>query len=83
MLFLYTDGVTEALNAAGEMYSEERLQETLNLQGEKDVRELLAALRQDVGAYARGTEQSDDITMLGLLYLGTGETDKQDIGREA
>ena len=70
MIFLYTDGVTEAMNEAGEMYSEERLQETLNGQGEKDVREILAAVRQDVGAYAGKAEQSDDITMLGLKFCG-------------
>jgi len=70
MIFLYTDGVTEAMNEAGGMYSEERLQETLNGQGEKNVREVLAVVRQDVGAYAGKAEQSDDITMLGLKFCG-------------
>ena len=70
MIFLYTDGVTEAMNEAGGMYSEERLQETLNGQGEKNVREILAAVRQDVGAYAGEAEQSDDVTMLGLKFCG-------------
>ena len=69
-IFLYTDGVTEAMNEDGGMYSEERLEETLNMQGEKNVREILAAVRQDVGAYAGEAEQSDDITMLGLKFLG-------------
>ena len=70
MIFLYTDGVTEAMNEAKEMYSEERLQETLNMQVGKDVREILTAVRKDVGDYAGEAEQSDDITMLGLIYLG-------------
>lgn len=70
MIFLYTDGVTEAMNEAGEIYSEERLQETLNREPERDVREILAAVRQDVSAYAGGAEQSDDITMLGLKFCG-------------
>ncbi len=70
MIFLYTDGVTEAMNEAGDMYSEDRLRATLNGQGEKDVRKILAAVRKDVGAYAGEAEQSDDITMLGLKYCG-------------
>jgi len=70
MIFLYTDGVTEAMNEAEAIYSEERLQETLNREPERDVREILAAVRQDVSAYAGGAEQSDDITMLGLKYCG-------------
>ena len=42
----------------------------LNAQGEKDVREILAAVRKDVAAHAGAAEQSDDITMLGLRFLG-------------
>ena len=71
MIFLYTDGVTEAMNEDGELYSEERLQETLNRQPQKDVGEILAFVRQDVRNYAGGAEQSDDITMLGLKFCGS------------
>lgn len=78
MIFLYTDGVTEAMNEAGGMYSEERLQETLNVQGEKNVREILAAVRQDVGVYAGEAEQSDDITMLGLKFYGYKKNSRED-----
>ena len=70
MIFLYTDGVTEAMNEDGEFYSEERLQETLNRQPQKDVREILAVVRQEVRNYAGGAEQSDDITMLGVKFCG-------------
>ena len=78
MLFLYTDGVTEAMNEAGEMYSEERLQKTLNTQGEKDVKEILAAVREDVGVHTGKAEQSDDITMLGLRFWGERGENKVD-----
>ena len=70
MIFLYTDGVTETMNEAGELYSEERLLEILNRQSQKDVRDILAAVRQDVSTYAGNAEQSDDITMMGLKYCG-------------
>lgn len=70
VLFLYTDGVTEAMNEDGAMYSEERLRETLNAQGEKTAKELLAAVQKDVSEYAGKAEQSDDITMLGVIFRG-------------
>ncbi|MBR5909085.1 MAG: SpoIIE family protein phosphatase, partial [Schwartzia sp.] len=68
----YTDGVTEAMNPEKELYTEERLQETLNRVGTTDapVKEILAKVRADIDAYANGAEQSDDITMLGIRYLG-------------
>ena len=72
MLYLYTDGVTEAMDAEKNLYTEERLQETLNRVGTPDVsaKDVLAAIRADIDAHAGGAEQSDDITMLGIRYLG-------------
>ncbi len=73
MLFCYTDGVTEAMNAAKEVYSEKRLQAALEtIKGDADmpVADMLAAVRQDVNAHVNGVEQSDDITMLAIRYTG-------------
>ena len=72
MLYFYTDGVTEAMDPERRLYTEERLQETLNHVGTTaaSVREILAAVRADIEAHASGAEQSDDITMLGVRFLG-------------
>ncbi len=72
MLYLYTDGVTEAMNDEKELYTEERLQAILNREGTADrsVKDILAAVRADIDVHADGAEQSDDITMLGIRYLG-------------
>ncbi len=72
MLYFYTDGVTEAMDVEKHLYTEERLQGTLNRVGTPDapVKEILAAIRADVDAHADGAEQSDDITMLGIRFLG-------------
>ena len=70
MLFLYTDGVTEAMDAQGKQYSERRLCETLNACKEKNVKEILACVREDMAAHVGEAEQSDDITMLGVRFLG-------------
>ena len=70
MLFLYTDGVTEAMDKEKNLYSEERLEETLNnIDGSLSVEEILAEVRKDIEVYAKGAEQSDDITMLGVRFL--------------
>ncbi len=72
MLYFYTDGVTEAMDEEKNLYTEERLQETLTEIGTPDVsvRDILTAIRGDVNIHAGGAEQSDDITMLGIRYLG-------------
>ena len=73
VLFCYTDGVTEAMNAAKEVYSENRLQAALEArEGDADmpVADVLAAVQQDVNAHVNGVEQSDDITMLAIRYTG-------------
>ena len=72
-LFLYTDGVTEALNPAFELFGEERLEEALNASDEQalGVMDLLPYLKDRLDAYANGAEQADDITMLALDWNGT------------
>ncbi len=70
-LFLYTDGVTEAMNDKEEMYGEARLLSDLNESiNANDPKELLKDINNAVTSFVGDTEQSDDITMLGLTYLG-------------
>ncbi len=72
MIYFYTDGVTEAMDQEGRMYTEERLQETLNRVGTPDhsVKEILTAVREDIDVHVNGAAQSDDITMVGVRFLG-------------
>lgn len=66
LLLLYTDGVTEAADPANGEYSEERLlAEAEGLQA-ANPREAVDGLMQSIYAFARGAEQSDDITLLAL-----------------
>ena len=67
---LYTDGVTEARNAKGEFYGEQRL---LSLYNKKDYTclvEIHHSLKDDMAKFTDGYEQSDDITMITLKYQG-------------
>ncbi|MBR1579265.1 MAG: SpoIIE family protein phosphatase [Selenomonadaceae bacterium] len=66
-LFLYTDGVTEAMDVDGNQYSERRLIDRLNvIERGATVEEIVGAVANDLKAHVRGAEQSDDITMLAL-----------------
>ena len=71
VLFLYTDGVTEAENEARMMYSLEKLTDFLNSEtaGRADsMQELLSSVWAELGGFAGRAEQSDDITMLAIAY---------------
>lgn len=64
MLYLYTDGVTEADNSEHVLYGEDRLKDILNKSFDKSSSEICQAVLEDVKNYAGNAEQSDDITML-------------------
>ena len=69
-LFLYTDGVTEAMNEHDEQYSEQGLVATLVAQGACGLVELVGATVAAVKAFAGTAPQSDDITIMAVEYLG-------------
>ena len=69
-LFVYTDGVPEAINEAVEQYGTDRLIQVLNMMRENDIRQVLPAVREDIARFAGEAEQFDDITMLAFTYFG-------------
>jgi sigma-B regulation protein RsbU (phosphoserine phosphatase) len=71
-MVLFTDGVTEARNVAGDFFGEERTeQELLRLKG-TGAEALVKAMREIVRTFAEGAEQSDDITLMALKYFDAG-----------
>ena len=70
VLYLYTDGVSEAMSALDEVYSEERLGEDLARLCAASCSDILRALLVILDEHAEGAEQSDDITMMAFRYLG-------------
>ncbi|MDP2849398.1 MAG: SpoIIE family protein phosphatase [Humidesulfovibrio sp.] len=72
-ILLYTDGVTEAMNPDLALYGEDRLLEQVAARGALEPKALCEHLGRDILSFASGAEQSDDITMLALRYLGSGE----------
>ena len=71
LIFIYTDGVTEALNVADEEYLPDRLIAFMNQTDcRADLQTLLKNIRADVSAHVGEAEQSDDITMFALRFNG-------------
>lgn len=66
-LLLYTDGITEAENAAQEQYSPDRLQQFLEMTPGMSSAEIIDALLMHVFMFADGAPQSDDIAVLTLM----------------
>ncbi len=65
-LFLYTDGVPEANNAALDDFTDERLASSLRAAGSLPCREILDCITRELLNFTDGAPQSDDITMLSL-----------------
>ena len=66
MLFVYTDGVPEAMDAENRLYGTERMLRALNGAPQAGPEELLRLVREDIGRFAGKAPQFDDITMLCL-----------------
>lgn len=68
-ILLYTDGVTEARNPAGDFFEADRLLSWVNGTGDKyeDAEEYVEALASYMDAFRGNAERSDDMTMLRLV----------------
>lgn len=69
-LFLYTDGVTEAMNRADELFSEERMADVLSDSADIEIKAAIEKLMDAIARFSGDTPQSDDITMMMIRYLG-------------
>ena len=68
-LVLFTDGVVEALNAAGEEFGQDRVCALLQANAGKPAPEMLACLREAVLSFSARAPQHDDITIMVLGFL--------------
>ncbi len=69
MLFLYTDGVPEAMNEEHELFGAERMIEAMNSSSAEGPVELLTDVTHALDAFVGDAAQFDDVTMLGLKLL--------------
>jgi len=68
VLLAYTDGVTEAFDLEGKLFSEERLREVITSVGQKTVKEITEVLLEKIDSFRKGAAQSDDITIMALRF---------------
>jgi serine phosphatase RsbU (regulator of sigma subunit) len=73
-VFVYTDGVPEAVNEKLEQYGTDRMIEKLNKLKILYPQQILESMLRDIRNFAGAAEQFDDITMLGFTYNGNKET---------
>jgi sigma-B regulation protein RsbU (phosphoserine phosphatase) len=69
-VFLYTDGVTEAVNGNEDQFEDKGLEETLGRLRELPVTEIVDKVVEEVRNFAEGVPQADDITCLAVRYVG-------------
>ena len=68
-LFLYTDGITEAMDTGGALFSEERLEAALRAATVEDAVEVVAAVMGRVRSFAGSAPQSDDIAAMAVRFV--------------
>jgi len=68
-LFLYTDGITEAMDEKTNLFEENRLQQSLQQKYDLPIKEMIDKVVEEVQAFSHGVPQSDDLTCLAIRYL--------------
>ena len=71
-IFLYTDGLTEAMNADGDMFEKERINEVAvraQASEQQEPCQLISRMTDAVHQFVGDAEQSDDLTMMAIQYI--------------
>jgi len=71
MIFLWTDGLSDTLNGAGESYGEPRLEQLISRLSTDKTDSAVLATFDAVTEFAAGAPQFDDLTALALIYRPT------------
>jgi len=72
-VFVFTDGVTEAMNSQDELFTEPRLEEILSRCSSEPTTRIAEIVMQAIDDFSTGIPQTDDITMLVIRYNGKTE----------
>ena len=68
IIFMYTDGVTEATNPDNQLFSDKRLKLYLSQLKGKDIQTIIREMGAELERFGWGSPQSDDITMMALKF---------------
>jgi sigma-B regulation protein RsbU (phosphoserine phosphatase) len=79
VLFMYTDGVTEAVSKSRDFYTPRRLQIVLRDVYSLPVQRITRSVVQDVRTFAADQDQADDISVLAVRWIGPVDSESEDI----
>ena len=74
LLFIFTDGVTEAMDLSRNQFSNKRLFDLLSSRDFESAEEVIQTTVSEVKKFEGEAEQSDDITLLALQFLKPAES---------
>ena len=74
-LFVYTDGVTEAMDEKNDLFGTDRMLAALNRAPDGSAEQILKNVREEIDGFVKDAEQFDDLTMLCLEYRENGSVD--------
>jgi serine phosphatase RsbU (regulator of sigma subunit) len=69
-IYVYTDGVTEAMNSDKELFGIDRMLDALNEDVHADLKTIDIRIRSSIDDFVKDAPQFDDITMLSIRYNG-------------
>lgn len=72
-LLLYTDGVTDSENRNSQFYGKEKLIDFIKSTTDNNPESLIKRILEDIELHMDGAAQSDDLTLLSILYKGFSE----------
>lgn len=64
ILVMYTDGISEARDVGGEMYGEQRIADIVRTLADRTAEEICKGILDDVQKFARGSDETDDKTVV-------------------
>jgi sigma-B regulation protein RsbU (phosphoserine phosphatase) len=70
MLYMYTDGITDAFNSENKQYGEERLLNVLTADHEPSSRNLVDNILKDISAFRGDADVFDDMSMIVMKRVG-------------
>jgi serine phosphatase RsbU (regulator of sigma subunit) len=82
LVLLFTDGITDAMNAAGEPFGEERLAALIQEHGDLPFEELRERILREIHAFVGTTSQHDDMTLVLVKVDEVGRSESRPL-REA
>jgi len=71
LLYLFTDGVNEALNLKAEQFTEKKLEEVLAANSNRTASKILETVKNEISSFVGDAPQSDDITQVCVKFLLT------------